>query len=124
MLTQAFRDTIRTRARRDPRVRRALSTEAVTELWAGDLAVSKALPRDYINATIGFELLGIEMYAAPLTWNLPPVVSDNATIAARAQPGGAPDVVHLHEPAASARVDGCALGVAPCARSIHSNACR
>lgn len=40
-------------------------TEAVNELLAGDLPAGKALLRDYINATIGFEQLSIEIERSP-----------------------------------------------------------
>lgn len=40
-------------------------TEAVNELLAGDLSAGKALLRDYINATIGFEQLSIEIERSP-----------------------------------------------------------
>lgn len=60
-LTRQFRETVHARAQRDARFRRALLTEAVNELLAGDLAAGKALLRDYINATLGFERLGAEV---------------------------------------------------------------
>ncbi len=56
-----FRATVQARAQRDARFRRALLTEAIKELLAGDLGAGKALLRDYINATLGFEQLGIEV---------------------------------------------------------------
>lgn len=65
VLTRAFRETVQARARRDTRFRRALLTEAVNELLAGDLQAGKALLRDFINATIGFERLGIEVERSP-----------------------------------------------------------
>ena len=40
-------------------------TEAVNELLAGGLAAGKALLRDYINATIGFEQLGVAIERSP-----------------------------------------------------------
>ena len=49
------------RAQRDARFRRALLTEAINELLADDLGAGKALLRDYINATLGFEQLGAEV---------------------------------------------------------------
>jgi hypothetical protein len=56
-LTRSFKETVKARAERDPDFREALLTEAVAELLAGDLEVGKAVLRDYINATIGFEKL-------------------------------------------------------------------
>ncbi len=45
----------------DPRFRRALLVEAIGALLDGDLDTGKALLRDYINATIGFEVLAKEI---------------------------------------------------------------
>ena len=42
----------------DPEFRRALLKESVDCLLEGDMDIGKALLRDYINATIGFEALG------------------------------------------------------------------
>lgn len=61
VLTRVFRETIQARARSDARFRRALLTEAVNELLAGDLASGKAMLRDYVNATLGFEALADEL---------------------------------------------------------------
>ena len=57
VLTRDFRETIRARAKRDPEYREAMLTEAVESFLSGDVEVGKALLRDYINATIGFEAL-------------------------------------------------------------------
>ena len=57
-LTRNFRDTIQARARRDTEFRAGLLRESLDALLAGDMATGKALLRDYINATIGFEELG------------------------------------------------------------------
>jgi DNA-binding phage protein len=56
-LTRDFKETVEARAERDVAFREALLTEAVELLIAGDLEVGKALLRDYINATVGFEKL-------------------------------------------------------------------
>ncbi len=56
-ITRKFRETILTRAESDPAFRRQMLTEAVNELLAGDLEASKAMLRDYINATITFQQL-------------------------------------------------------------------
>lgn len=65
MTSLKFRATVQARAQRDVRFRRALLTEAVNELLAGDLGAGKALLRDYINATLGFEQLGVEVDRFP-----------------------------------------------------------
>jgi len=56
-LTRDFKETVRARVQRDPTFREALLSEAAAML-VGDLATGKAVLRDYINATIGFEALG------------------------------------------------------------------
>jgi putative addiction module killer protein len=45
------------RVARDPAFKEALLTEGLTALLEGDLGAGKAVLRDYINATIGFEAL-------------------------------------------------------------------
>jgi DNA-binding phage protein len=61
-LTRAFRKTIGARARRDPRFREALFTEAINAYLAGDTATGKAILRDLVNATVGFEGLAAEIH--------------------------------------------------------------
>lgn len=56
-LTRNFRETVKARAERDVAFRNALFTESIENLLAGDVQTGKALLRDYINATIGFETL-------------------------------------------------------------------
>ncbi|MGH8681880.1 MAG: DNA-binding protein [Burkholderiales bacterium] len=43
--------------RRDPAFREALLREGIETLLAGDVGTGKAVLRDYINATVGFEPL-------------------------------------------------------------------
>ena len=57
VLTKDFRETIQARAQSDPEFRKAMLTEAIDNFLAGDIEVGKAMLRDYINATIGFEEL-------------------------------------------------------------------
>jgi putative addiction module killer protein len=59
-LTRSFKDMVKERVERDPKFRAALFTEAVQQLLAGDVKVGKAVLRDYINATVGFERLARE----------------------------------------------------------------
>jgi DNA-binding phage protein len=54
-LTRSFKETVKARAERDAAFREALLTEAVELMLSGDLETGKALLRDYINATVGFE---------------------------------------------------------------------
>ncbi len=56
-LTKDFKDTIQARAQREPAFRKALLREGVECLLADDVDTGKAVLRDYINATIGFEEL-------------------------------------------------------------------
>ncbi len=56
-LTREFRESIRVRAERDPAFRKALFTEALNAYLTGEEATGKAVLKDLINATIGFEEL-------------------------------------------------------------------
>ena len=62
VLTRDFRKTIQARAKRDPAYREAMLTEAVDSFLNGDVEVGKAILRDYINATIGFEALSQQIH--------------------------------------------------------------
>lgn len=57
-LTREFKETIQARVRRDAAFREALPKESMESMLAGDIETGKAILRDYINATIGFEELG------------------------------------------------------------------
>jgi DNA-binding phage protein len=59
-LTKDFKATVKARAERDPAFREALLTEAVELLLSGEVETGKAILRDYINATVGFERLARE----------------------------------------------------------------
>ena len=54
-LTHDFKETIRARAQRDPAFRHALLCEGVESILNGDLEAGKAVLRDYVNATVGFQ---------------------------------------------------------------------
>ena len=54
-LTKDFRDTIRERAQQEPAFRRALLQEAIELMLTGDVTTGKALIRNYVNATVGFQ---------------------------------------------------------------------
>jgi DNA-binding phage protein len=60
-LTRAFRETVYRRAQQDGRFRKALLTEAVNAYLSGDEVTGKAVLRDVINATIGFERLAADL---------------------------------------------------------------
>ena len=57
-LTREFRATIQARIERDPAFREELLKEGVECFLSGDVATGKAVLRDYINATVGFQELG------------------------------------------------------------------
>ena len=56
-LTRSFKETVQARAKKDAKFRAALLIEGVEALLAGDVDTGKAVLRDYINATIGFDAL-------------------------------------------------------------------
>lgn len=64
-LTRDFKATVQARVARDPKFRAALLKEAVDTLLAGDVDTGRAVLRDYIKATVGFEKLGRAMGASP-----------------------------------------------------------
>lgn len=80
-LTRDFKETILARAQRDARFRRALFTEAISAYLAGDTTTGKAILRDLVNATVGFEAL------AGL-FRLPCSPYNNLAIRLRAADGG------------------------------------
>jgi hypothetical protein len=55
--TRDFKSTIRARAQRDPKFGSALLVGAAQAIIDGEPDVTKAVLRDYINATLGFERL-------------------------------------------------------------------
>jgi DNA-binding phage protein len=61
-LTRDFKQTIVARASRDSRFREALFTEAINAYLAGNTAEGKAILRDLVNATVGFEGLAAEIH--------------------------------------------------------------
>ncbi len=65
-LSRSFKETVKARAARDPAFRAALLGEAVEAFAAGDAETGKALIRDYINATIGFDRLGEAVAIDPI----------------------------------------------------------
>jgi DNA-binding phage protein len=60
-LTRAFKDTMLARVRSDPAFAEALLTEGVNALLEGDIDTGKAVLRDYIKATIGFQALSVKI---------------------------------------------------------------
>lgn len=64
-LTRSFKETVRARAAKDAAFRVALLTEGVEAFLSGDIETGKAVLRDYINATMGFERLAEMTGASP-----------------------------------------------------------
>lgn len=64
-LTRNFRETILARVQADAKFRDGLLREGVESMLSGDVDTGKALLRDYIKATIGFERLGAETRSSP-----------------------------------------------------------
>lgn len=60
-LTRDFKRTILARAQRDERFRLSLLIEALNAFLNGDIGTGKAMLRDLINATVGFERLAAEI---------------------------------------------------------------
>ena len=64
-LTRDFKETIKDRVANDPSFREELLKEGVECLLNGDVDTGKAVLRDYINATIGFDALGTATDRSP-----------------------------------------------------------
>ena len=64
-LTRDFKETIKNRIARDPIFREELLKEGIDCLLIGDVDTGKAILRDYINATIGFDALGTVTAKSP-----------------------------------------------------------
>ena len=60
-LTRSFKESVKARVEREPAFREALLAEAIDSLVAGEVAVGKAMLRDFINATMGFEKLSLDV---------------------------------------------------------------
>ena len=63
-LTKSFKDLVQRRVSEDSAFAAALLREGVDTMLAGDVDAGKAILRDYIKATVGFEKLG-EATATP-----------------------------------------------------------
>jgi len=57
-LTRSFKELVQRRVTKDPAFGAALLREGIDTMLAGDVDTGKAILRDYIKATIGFEKLG------------------------------------------------------------------
>lgn len=57
-LTRSFKELVQNRVGADPEFGAALLREGIDTMLAGDVDTGKAILRDYIKATVGFEKLG------------------------------------------------------------------
>ena len=60
-LTREFRETVIARVQRDPAFAQALLDEAIALFLNGEPEPAKAILRDLVNATLGFEALAAEI---------------------------------------------------------------
>jgi hypothetical protein len=65
MALRNFRQTTNARIQRDPVFRKALLTEAVNAYLSGDEATGKAILKDIITTTIGFDELATAIRKPP-----------------------------------------------------------
>jgi DNA-binding phage protein len=64
-LTRDFKESIQARVIADPKFCDALLKEGIETLLAGDVDGGKAILREYIKATLGFEKLGADTDSSP-----------------------------------------------------------
>ena len=64
-LTKSFRELVEHRVAEEPTFGEALLGEAVGAMLTGDIDAGKAILRDYIKATVGFEKLGMAVDTPP-----------------------------------------------------------
>ena len=57
-VTKSFKELVQGRVARDPDFAAALLREGIDTMLTGDMDTGKAILRDYIKATVGFEKLG------------------------------------------------------------------
>lgn len=57
-VTKSFKEMVQRRVAADPAFAEALLREGIDTMLAGDVDTGKAVLRDYIKATVGFEKLG------------------------------------------------------------------
>ena len=57
-VTRSFKELVQRRVAEDPAYAEALLREGIDTMLAGDVDTGKAILRDYIKATVGFEKLG------------------------------------------------------------------
>src|ERR1700728_4242537 len=63
--TKSFKDLVEHNVKTDKKFAAALLREGIDAMLGGDLDTGKAIMRDYIKATVGFEKLGAATGAQP-----------------------------------------------------------
>jgi len=63
--TKSFKDLVEHHVKGDAKFAEALLREGIDAMLSGDLDTGKAIMRDYIKATVGFEKLGAATGAPP-----------------------------------------------------------
>jgi hypothetical protein len=63
--TKSFKDLVQGRVKTDKKFAEALLREGIDAMLSGDVETGKAILRDYIKATVGFEELGEATGAPP-----------------------------------------------------------
>lgn len=63
--TKSFKRLVEHHVRHDSKFAQALLVEGIDAMLSGDLDTGKAIVRDYIKATVGFEKLGAATGAPP-----------------------------------------------------------
>ncbi|ABB24690.1 transcriptional regulator [Chlorobium phaeovibrioides] len=79
-LTKSYRDTLKARVERDPEFRAALFEEAMSAFLNGETGVGKALLKDLVHSTIGFEGLALELKKSSKSLHRMLAPSGNPTI--------------------------------------------
>ena len=64
-LTRSFKELVQSRIAEDPAFGMALLREGIDSMLTGDVQTGKAVLRDYIKATVGFEKLAEATGAPP-----------------------------------------------------------
>src|SRR5664280_3924648 len=62
---KSFRDLVQGRVKADRKFAEALLREGIDAMLSGDVDTGKAILRDYIKATVGFEELGEATHTQP-----------------------------------------------------------
>ena len=64
-VTRSFKELVQSRVACDPDFAAALLREGIDTMLTGDVDTGKAILRDYIKATVGFEKLGEVTHTPP-----------------------------------------------------------